>query len=103
MERKRKRKYGFLVLGLAAVMIIAAGLVLHAQKPYVPPDKTDRTELSRSQVYLNGKGYVIDSRQAKAHDKTEKARAKKRTIVTEAETQTSRKAMRKRTASSSLR
>ncbi|MDY2990939.1 DUF4430 domain-containing protein [Hornefia butyriciproducens] len=77
MERKRKRKYGFLVLGLAAVMIIAAGLILHTQKPYVPPDKTDRTELSRSQVYLNGKGYVIDSRQAKAHDKTEKARAKK--------------------------
>lgn len=77
MERKRKRKYVILVLGLAALLAVSAGMILHAQKPYVPVNRVDRMEVSRSQVYLSGKGYTIDKKQAKNHDRVEKARTKK--------------------------
>lgn len=74
MSRKKRRIYGILVLGLAAVAIIAVAIFLHTQNAYVPDNTVEQMDVQRSQVYLSGKGYTIDKQQAKEHNKTEKAR-----------------------------
>lgn len=61
---------------ILALVIGAGALVLHAQKEYVPKDTVSKMDVTRSQVYVTGKGYKVNKGQKQLKEKTDKEKEK---------------------------
>ena len=73
-QKAVNRKRIFTIVSLAMVLFLGGGaaIFLHAQDEYVPPEIPEGVDVQRSQVYLSGTGYEIDSNREKTHKKEEK-------------------------------
>lgn len=76
--RNRRVKSGIAAIITVIFLICITGLILYAQKGYVPENTVSALDTSRSQVYVTGIGYKIDNGQKKFNHKIEKEKKEER-------------------------
>ena len=71
---KRARICSVLAIIMVLLMVSGSAAVLRDQEEYTPDGTLEEVNTDRSQVYVDGEGYFVDSEQKVVHEETEQFR-----------------------------